>query len=256
MKSSGVPIIINNRNLSIWPKAMVAELKRMKLCGPIVVVDNDSSNPDTLKWYYEELSKDSNAVVIYARLNGGHKAPFTLGVPISLKEQFGYRYYIVTDPDLDLSACPDTTIEEMLDMYQNMDESIFDFKGNRCNLKDKIGIGIRTDDVPKNALFMHPCELEYAAWKPAKPNWKRPDDTRVVQPALVDTTFALYDFNRIHHYGMGGCRTIHIQMRHLPYYFTPDNFDSDTAEAKEFRTYLATANNSSTAKLIQQGITF
>ena len=249
----GVPIIINNRDLSVWPKSMVAELKRMKHCGPILIVDNASTNPDTLKWY-DELSHDDNAVVIYARLNGGHKAPFTLGVPFSLNRQFGYQYYIVTDPDLDLSGCPDTTIEYLLDVYNIMDESIYDWNRenlppSRCNLKDKIGVGIKIDDVPENALFFNECERFYWKQDLILPNYKTPSGGPKVQPAPIDTTFALYDFERIKFYGIGGCRTADVTLRHLPYYITPDNLYDDTAAMTEFRAYLSRANNSSTAKI-------
>jgi hypothetical protein len=242
----GIPIIINNRNLSIWPKAMVAELRRMKLCGPIVIVDNASTNPDTLKWY-DELSKDDNAVVIYARFNGGHRAPFTLGVPQSLFEQFGHQHYVVTDPDLDLSHCPDTMLEYLLDVERNMDESIYEYNGHRLNMKDKIGVGIAIDDVPDNALFFNECERDYWAKKPTMPVYKMPSKIHML-PAPVDTTFALYDYNRIKFYGLGGCRTIDITLRHIPYYFTPDNFYDDLPAIKEFRNYLRTATLSSTAK--------
>jgi hypothetical protein len=138
-------------------------------------------------------------------------------------------------------------LEYLLDVERNMDESIYEYNGHRLNMKDKIGVGIAIDDVPDNALFFNECERDYWAKKPTLPVYKMPSKIHML-PAPVDTTFALYDYNRIQFYGLGGCRTIDITLRHIPYYFTPDNFYDDLPAIKEFRNYLRTATLSSTAK--------
>ena len=46
-----IPVIINNRNLFTWPKAMVERIKEYDGVGEIIIVDNDSTYPPLLEWY-------------------------------------------------------------------------------------------------------------------------------------------------------------------------------------------------------------
>lgn len=250
----GIPIIINNRDLAAWPRAMVNELRRMKYCGPIVILDNDSTNPETAKWY-SELAKDSNAVVIYARHNAGHKGPWTLSIPGSLKQQFGYDNYIVTDPDLDLSGCPDTTIERLMDIQEYMQETPYTFqlpgmeKPTKFNMRDKIGPAIEISDIPENPIFYNQVETAYYEFcKPTQPNYAKLN-APIMQAVPIDTTFALYNVNRVYWYGVGGSRTLEIKVRHLPYYITQETLHDDTEEMRDMRYYLNRANHSSTSKM-------
>lgn len=250
----GIPIIIINRDLATWPRRMTQELRRMKYCGPIIVLDNNSTNPETQKWY-DELAKDENAVVIYARHNGGHKAPWTMGIPHSLQSQFGYERYIVTDPDLDLSTCPDTTIEHLLDLEANIVETPYKFqlpgmpRPVMFNMKDKQGPMIEIGDIPEGAIFYNDEETAYyQECKPIIPNYAKPN-APPMQPVPIDTTLALYNTNRVYWYGMGGARTTEIKVRHLPYYVTEQTLRENTQEMRELRYYLDKANHSSTAKI-------
>ena len=46
-----IPIIINNRNLLTWPKAMVERISRYEGVGDIIIVDNGSTYEPLLDWY-------------------------------------------------------------------------------------------------------------------------------------------------------------------------------------------------------------
>ena len=244
--SWSVPIVITNRNLTSWPKAMIQDLRRMNGCGPIVIVDNDSTAPETLEWY-DSLDSDKDIAIIYTRVNMGHTAPWMVGIPNALYSQYGFREYIVTDPDLDLSGCPKDTLIMLREMLHEMDPSPYKYKGEgvfkdvQFFCKDKIGLGIRIDDVPGDALFFNECERQYWEQKPMRPNYKNPLLPQVI-PAPVDTTFALYVWERNSTYGIGGCRTMDPLVRHLPYYVTESNLD----DHQEFRNYLKKATEFST----------
>jgi hypothetical protein len=246
IRSWAVPIVITNRNLTSWPKAMIQDLRRMDGCGPIVIVDNDSTAPETLDWY-DSLDGDQDIAIIYTRANLGHQAPWMVGIPNALYSQYGFKEYIVTDPDLDLSQCPKETLLMLRDMIHDMDPSPYRYKGEgvfkdvQFFCKDKIGLGIRIDDVPSDALFFNECERQYWEQRPMTPSYRN-KILSMIQPAPVDTTFAMYIWERMSVYGIGGCRTIDPLVRHLPYYIT----ESNLADHPEFRDYLKKATEFST----------
>ncbi len=163
-----IPVIITNFNLYTWPKAMVKKLMRMPGVGPILIVDNDSTYGPTLEWY-EQLKLEANEVaVIRTGGNFGHLVAWQAQIPQQLFDM-GYPDYIVTDPDLDLSALPDDTLLRMRELWYDLPEKSYmyeqeegdPFNGVKFSVKDKIGLGIRTDDVPADALFFqhdqHSC---------------------------------------------------------------------------------------------------
>jgi len=241
-----VPIIITNRNLVTWPKAMIQDLRRMDGCGPILIVDNGSTAPETLDWY-DSLDDDQDAAVIYTRTNLGHQAPWMMGIPNALFSQYGFQEYIFTDPDLDLSSCPRDTLLMLREMIYQMNPSPYKYKGEgvfkdvQFFCKDKIGLGIKISDVPDDALFFNECEKQYWEQMPILPDYKNPMLPKVI-PAPVDTTFAMYIWERNSIYGIGGCRTIDPLVRHLPYYVTEANLP----DHPEFRNYLKNATEFST----------
>ena len=242
-----VPILITNFNLYTWPKAMVKELQRMKECGPIIIIDNNSTYQPTLEWY-DSLKGNEDVSVVRTGQNFGHLVVWRLGIDKRIKAEFGHPDYIVTDPDLDLSGCPDDTIVRMRELWYDSpsypyiyrDEDAKGFNGVEFNIKDKIGLGIRVDDIPENALFFQSAEHRYH---------KQPTygDLRL---APVDTTFAFYHVDT-YQVCISGARTLApYEVRHLPYYITPVEMNSDS----EFRQYLDKANHSSTAKKIADGL--
>jgi len=243
-----IPVIITNFNLYSWPKAMVKELKRMQDVGPILIVDNGSTYAPTLEWY-EQLKQESNEIaIVHAGRNYGHLVAWQAQIPMQLF-QMGYPDYIVTDPDLDLSGLPDDTLLRMRQLWYELPEKSYvyeqekgdPFNGVRFSVKDKVGLGIRTDDVPADAVFFQQAELRYKK----QPIWNG------LQLAPVDTTFAFYHHEHYKQVLIGGARMVApYEVRHLPYYITKEDMNADW----EFRQYLDKANHASTAKKIADGL--
>ena len=84
-----IPVIINNRNLLTWPKAMVRDLSKWEGIGDIYIVDNGSTYEPLLEWYATKPCE-----VISLGVNAGHQAPWLCG----LVQKLGEPYYAVTDP--------------------------------------------------------------------------------------------------------------------------------------------------------------
>ena len=241
------PVFITNFNLCTWPKAMVGELQRMKDCGHIIIIDNNSTYKPTLEWY-DSLNGNDDVSVILTGKNHGHLVLWQLGLDKWIKKEFGYSDYIATDPDLDLSECPDDTIARLREIWYDspsypyiyQDERGIEFNGFRLNVKDKIGLGIRTDDIPQNALFFQPAEHRY----------KKQPIYNNLNLVPVDTTFAFHNVDT-YQVCISGARTLPpYEMRHLPYYITPEEMKTNF----EFQQYLDKASHSSTAKKIADGI--
>ena len=70
-----IPVIINNRNLLTWPKAMVRDLSKWEGIGDIYIVDNGSTYEPLLDWY-----ETKPCGVIYLNKNVGHQAPWLCGL--------------------------------------------------------------------------------------------------------------------------------------------------------------------------------
>jgi len=115
----GIPVIINNRNLLTWPKAMMERIQRYEGVGEIVIVDNESTYPPLLEWYA------TNPCRIERHGNVGIAAPWLKQVVANLKAPF----YVVTDPDMGLEDTPDDTLLYLKDRMMSL------------NI-DKIGLGL------------------------------------------------------------------------------------------------------------------
>ena len=209
-----VPVIINNRNLLTWPKAMVRDLSKWEWIGDIYIVDNGSTYEPLLEWYATKPCE-----VISLGVNAGHQAPWLCG----LVQKLGEPYYAVTDPDLDLSKTSKQTIVRCVEWLQE-----FPFVG-------KVGLSLRWDDVsPRSSYYTHVNTYEA----------QRQKSSRIVKAAKVDvaidTTFAVY--NR-QDYFIGGVSLLE-SARHIPWYYSEKERKAD----KEFSQYLASASAASSYK--------
>ena len=209
-----VPVIINNRNLLTWPKAMVRDLSKWEGIGDIYIVDNGSNYEPLLEWYATNPCE-----VISLGVNAGHQAPWLCG----LVQKLGEAYYAVTDPDLDLSKTSKQTIVRCVEWLQE-----FPFVG-------KVGLSLRWDDVPpRSSYYTHVNTYEA----------QRQKSSRIVKAAKVDvaidTTFAVY--NR-QDYFIGGVSLLE-SARHIPWYYSEKERKAD----KEFSQYLASASAASSYK--------
>ena len=209
-----VPVIINNRNLLTWPKAMVGELQKWDGIGDIYIVDNGSTYKPLLDWYATNPCK-----VVMLDDNLGHQAPWLCG----LVQKLGEPYYAVTDPDLDLFTTSKRTIPLCLEWLEEFPEV------------GKVGLSLRWDDVPpRSSYYTHVNTYEA----------NRQRNSRVIAGARVDvaidTTFAVYNRQE---YFIGGISLLE-SARHIPWYYSEKERKAD----KEFSQYLALASVASSYK--------
>lgn len=198
-----IKCFIINRDLWTWPQAMVEAIntKWGTQVEPIIL-DNASTAPNCLAWY------DTNPCrVIRLSENYGHKVLWSSGLFHSeVKED----YYIVTDPDLDISHLPDDTIDKLISGLQK-------FNTPKC------GLAIQIDDLPD----AYPLKEQVLIWE--TPFWQHSlgDD---FYGAPLDTTFALHLTRDCRNHIIGGIRTGGAYTcKHLPFYITADNITEELA---------------------------
>ncbi len=209
-------VFVNNRDLLTWPRAMAE-----KLCetAEVIIVDNASTYPPLLDWYAACPFE-----VIRLTDNVGHRAPWLTGII----DRRASDWYVVTDPDLDLSLLPD-------DWFSRLQELSL-----RYSWASKVGLGLRIDDLPDDS----PVKEDRVDWESRF--WIDPLEPGVYR-AGVDTTFALYHRDRAP-FTWDDVRTDAPYLaRHLPWYVTPETV------TPEFRYYLDHASRSSSyATFIRQ----
>lgn len=209
-----IPVIINNRDLLTWPKAMVEKIKTYDNAGDIIIVDNGSTYKPLLDWY------NSKPCDIFYGKNLGHKGPWLSGVVSSLDSE----YYVVTDPDLGLDDTPQDTLIYLIE------------KMDQLNL-EKIGLGLDWKLVGANSpYYNHLMGYEKNRWE----NSRIQDD--IYLDITVDTTFALYKKRK--HF-IGGASTAYpYTAKHYPWYMTKEESESDN----EFMFYINHASPKSSYK--------
>jgi glycosyltransferase involved in cell wall biosynthesis len=209
-----IPVIINNRDLLTWPRAMVEKIKTYNNTGEIIIVDNGSTWEPLLEWYSSKPCE-----IVYCK-NLGHKGPWLSGIINRLNSE----YYVVSDPDLGLD---DTPADTLMYLYEKM---------NRLKL-DKIGLGLNWKLTGVNSPFYnHLLDYEGRRWG----NSRIIDEIYLDVP--VDTTFALYKSSKRF---IGGASTSHPYIaKHYPWYFTNEERENNS----EFMYYLNNATFSSTSK--------
>ena len=139
-----------------------------------------------IKVYRENKQRYTLKHHLYAKLNPVIKDYF-------LKSKNKSPFYIVTDPDLDLTGIPDdflSVLEEGLRRYPQF---------NKC------GFSLEINDLPNQVTI--DWESRY---------WQKPLDSMYFS-ADIDTTFALYKVNRI---TLSGIRTNRpYTAKHVPWYY-------------------------------------
>lgn len=183
----------------------------------MVILDNNSTYPPLLEYYNRCKFK-----VIRTGGNYGHLALWKSGV----YNRYKWNYFVYTDSDvLPVSECPRDFIEYFKTFLDGQPQL------------DKIGFGIKIDDLPDTFLLkkkVYDYELRY--WtKEVQPN---------VYDAPVDTTFALYkpfsDLKFGHAHTLAAMRIgFPYLIRHLPWYVDSQNLSDEEVY------FLETCNNSS-----------
>lgn len=208
-----IPVIINNCNLLTWPREMVERIKQYKAVGEIYIVDNGSTYEPLLEWYE---TKPCNVVRC---ANIGHRAPWQIGLIGKLK---AYDYYVVTDPDLDLTNTPDDTL---LYLQDKIVESQL----------PKLGLGLDFESVPKGAMY-----YEFLQWYERGRQFRSPRINGIMTSVTIDTTFAIYPYEAKNYFIGGGSTTSPYMAKHPPWHYTKEEITEDA----EYMYYLAHANKS------------
>jgi len=186
-------IIMFNR--LTWPKKM-AEFLSDTGCE-VIFLDNNSTYLPLLEWY------DSCPYKVYRlRRNWGHMVLWSSGIIREYKDPF----YVVTDPDLDLSSVPHDYLNFLMKGFANQDVV-------------KVGLSLRIDDLPVNDFTREIMDRELNFWSRL--------DANGFYEASVDTTFAIYDQDRLDKkvFDQYACLRSPkpYTARHLPWYLIPGN---------------------------------
>ena len=219
-------IYINNRNLLTWPRSMAEKLKSEG--HQVTFVDNNSTYEPLRDWYLE-----SGFRVLYLKENEGHTAPWN-----HYGREMNDDYYVVTDPDLDISNVPS-------DWDALLTEAV------RLTGASKCGLSLDDSRIPStnpawldDMFYRYPKGGNPQSWGPVLR--KGPV---TLYDRQVDTTFAVYKPGTRYH--VGGIRAGRpYTARHLPWHVVPELTGDDRAFEitldDEFRFYLEHANDSST----------
>lgn len=164
-----IPCYIQVHNLMRWPLAMAEDCVRLGL-RPIIV--NLGSRYPPLTEYlangcpYDILDVGSNGSCYWFWRHGPGKLD-------SGRDDIVKDFYVVTDPDLDLSGVPDDCMDRMLEAFaRNHDVT-------------KVGLSLEIDDIEEET----PMYPQVMRWE--RQYWQYPRDDGTFT-AKVGHTFALY----------------------------------------------------------------
>lgn len=165
-----IPIYINNFNW-LTPVCGLAEFFSRIPGTEITIVDNASTYSPLLDWY-----TDCSYRVVRLSENYGEHAPWKCGVVLSAAEhrtRYSSDYYVVTDPDLSLSSCPEDVLDLLVSGWRSYP------------FVNKIGLSLEIEDLPETS----PLAEGVRHWE--SQFWRERRDGRFFD-AWVDTTLALY----------------------------------------------------------------
>ena len=212
-----IPVIINNRDLLTWTKAMVERISKYDGVGDIIIVDNASTNQLLLDWY------KTNPCKVIHQTNLGMAAPWISQAVKNLKSE----YYVVTDSDMGLDDTPNDTLLYLKDKLQCMKEL------------EKVGLGLDWQRVESKSPYYNRLNLY------EKDRWEKSNVQNSVHVDVqIDTTFALY--SKQSYFIGGGSLTFPYVARHYPWEFSLEEARNNV----EFKYYMDNATSCSSYKLV------
>ena len=215
-----IPVIINNCNLLTYPKQMVASLAEFDDIGDIIIVDNNSTYEPLLDWYA------TNPCKIVRTNSSHHLTPWYINLPQQLKASF----YVVTDPDLDLSITPKDALVYLQD------------KIKYNNTYDKIGLSLKNWNVSSTSpYYQFLKDWSSITWDVSSLK------NGLLTNQQVDTTFAIYDINR-NPCGKSCATYLPYSVNHIPWEFSSEYIRDLKTNNYEYYYYLCKSNNSSSYK--------
>ena len=196
-----IPIIINNYNRLNYLDKMLKSLNYHGYCN-IYIIDNKSFYKPLLRYYDQKSLR-----VFQLEENVGYKALWET----EIYKFFINDYYVYSDPDiLPDSNCPSDFLSRFMDFL------------NRFPNLDKVGFGLRIDDLPdhfriKSEVIQHESQF-----------W----ETKICDGLLkapVDTTFALYrpGAKGIARNTNGARTDFPYVAQHLPWYIDHSNLSNE-----------------------------
>lgn len=195
-------------NRLTWPKKMAEDLSDMGC--EVILLDNNSQYPPLLEWYNSCPYK-----VYRLNKNYGERVFWLSGI----YKEYSDKYYIVSDPDLDIGELPNDFID------------VLRYGLDNNSTITKCGLSLKIDDLEEdNEYTKHIKEFESKYWleKDSLGNFS----------CGVDTTFALYDKDRLYGDWDVGVRFYLASRipppycaRHLPWYLTADSIYNDPEQA-------------------------
>lgn len=226
---------INNRDYVTWPRAMTEKLQSQG--HEVIIVDNASTYGPLLEWYASNPCQ-----VVRLDKNKGHTAVWD----VFGRSLIGTKY-VVSDPDLDISALPRDWADRMLAVLKR--------RGPK--------VGLTLDDhgiPPTNPAWTEDrfCDYPDGYHKDNRGDIIEWIDSVPVHARPTDTTFALCSK---HTYAVDGVRIgAPYIARHNPWHIVPkltnDPRYHEILMDDEIKYYFDHANNSSMTKprLIKHGL--
>ena len=210
--TKNIPVIINNFNRLQYLQQQVAWLLQ---CGHknIHIIDNASTYMPLLDYY-----KKAPATIYRLDRNLGHEAFWRT----HLFQRFGKSYHVYTDPDvLPAADTPADFMEYFMSILKRYPQT------------DKVGFGLKTDDLPDH----YPKKKQVIDWETAL---LKNEIAPGIFKARIDTTFALYRPGKAFQCWDATLRTgAPYLLKHMPWYEDPENLSAETIH------YLQTASASS-----------
>jgi hypothetical protein len=202
-------------NRLTWPKKLALDLTERNC--EVILIDNNSTYPELLEWYNICPYK-----VYRLNKNYGERVLWLCGID----KEYSDRYYIVTDPDLDVGDLP----------YDFIDKLRYGLDNNHTITK--CGLSLLINDLPDNIYANHAKEFE-------SKYWLHKDNLNNFSCG-IDTTLAIYDRERLTpgwndgvRFYLGTRTPPPYSARHMPWYLTKEDIIND----KEQYFYHQSCNN-------------
>ena len=227
------PLDLKQRRLAPRTPIFVVNRDRFDVCHKLVdwlahlpgadvhILDNDSTFPLTLAWYGAIDSYPGGNVHVH-RLgeNLGPRNAFAQITPAMLGDA---KHFVLTDSDLDLSACPVDLLDKLRDWLE-ADPAL-----------KKVGVSLRLDDLPGTQIARTAREVEAKYWTDPATVASCPRLAAAYQ-ADIDTTLAMYRVKRTDGrppcarwtgYGPSVRLAPPYAARHVPWYHSADRLPLD-----------------------------
>lgn len=213
--SNKIPIFVIVKDRLEVLKQSLESFKQIKTPHEIVLIDNGTTFSPTLSF----LAEFEDAVYYIGRGTPYNKTTFC-HEPSKIIEQHvrktGAKYYVVTDPDIELCKMSGNILEAFV--------TLLDMTDVIC-----VGPSLMLDDIPSHyPLKQEVFKRQKQFWEPPLDCFTFNGEIIAFKYALIDTTFALYRATFRFRRHNKGIRVFHPYVaRHLDWYIDPENMTLD-----------------------------